>query len=200
MDYQKYFDTAKMMFEHFGWYSLLFVVATTLVMIPVNLLYKKIMKRQGIDRLRKTISCLSVYVISLGVVAFFTAVVIKEPLTFDYLATSSISCGLLSMLLWAIIKFARDYGVLPIINAMLKSKETNKWLREVGISNKLIMLINSNVQSYMKNNKIVSLQDYLNNEMTIANQVRIQLSGFVENDKVSEVANNILQPIKNKLK
>lgn len=200
MDYQKYFDTAKMLFEHFGWYSLLLVVGTTLMMIPLNLLYKKIMKKESLDRLRKTISCLSVYIISLGLVAFFTGVVIRQPLTLSYLATSSISCGLLAMLLWAIIKFVRDYGVLPIVNAVLKSKEANKWLKELGISDKLISVVNTNIQVFMKDKKIASLQDYLSNEMLLINQVRLQITGFVANDKISEAVNNILQPIKNKLK
>ena len=88
MDYQKFFDTGKMLFEHFGWYSLLLVLATTLIMIPVNLLWKKVMKKESLERLRKTVSCLSVYVIALGLVAFFTGVVLRHELTFGYLLTS----------------------------------------------------------------------------------------------------------------
>lgn len=200
MDYQKFFDTGKMLFEHFGWYSLLLVLGTTLLMIPLNLLYKKIMKKESLGRLRKTISCLSVYLIALGLVAFFTGVVLKHPLTVEYLFTSCTSCGLLSMLLWAIIKFVRDYGVLPLIHLILEHKEANKWLKQIGISNTLLNVINDNVKKYMKDNKIVSLRDYLSQEFNIANQIRTQLNGFVASEKVNEAVNNILQPIKAKLK
>lgn len=200
MDYQKFFDTGKMLFEHFGWYSLLLVLFTTLIMMPVNLLYKKIMKKESLDRLRKTISCLSVYLISLGLVAFCTGVILKETLTFDYLLTSCTSCGLLSMLLWAVIKFVRDYGLLPLVNVILSNKEAKKWLKEVGISDALVGVINANIKEYMKSKNIVSLDDYVKNELNIANQIRIQLNGFVANEKINEAVNNILQPIKAKLK
>ena len=195
MDYQKFFDTGKMLFEHFGWYSLLLVLATTLIMIPVNL-----MKKESLERLRKTVSCLSVYVIALGLVAFFTGVVLRHELTFGYLLTSCTSCGLLSMLLWAIIKFVRDYGALPLIKIILENKEAKKWIKELGVDSGLINIINTRVEKYLKEKNIVSLNDYIKSELTIANQIRIQLNGFVANEKLNDVVNNILQPIKAKLK
>lgn len=200
MDYQKFFDTGKMLFEHFGLYAILLVLGTTILMIPVNLLYKKLMKKESLDRLRKTISCLSVYAIALGLVAFFTGVVLKEPLTFDYLFTSSMSCGLLSMFLWAVIKFVRDYGFMPIIKVITTNKEAKKWLKELGVSADLVSLVNANIDKYIKENKIKSLDDYLKNEINIATQIRTQINGFVANDKVNEIVKNILQPIKSKLK
>ena len=200
MDYQKFFDTGKMLFEHFGWYSLFLVLGTTLLMIPINLLWKKVMKKESLNRLRKTISCLSVYLVALGLVAFFTGVVLKHPLTLEYLLTSCTSCGLLSMLLWAIIKFVRDYGVLPLINVILAHKEASKWLKELGIDSALVDVINTKVKKYLKENNIVSLQDYIKNEFTIANQIRTQLNGFVANEKINDAIHNILQPIKANLK
>lgn len=199
-NFQELSDAGKMLFEHFGWYSLLLVLGTTLLMMPINLLYKKIMKKDSLERLRKTISALSVYAIALGLVAFFTGVVLKEPLTISYLLSSSISCGLLSMLLWAIIKFIRDYGVLPIINAILSNKEAKKWLKEYGISSALVDLVNAKVEDFIKEKNIVSLNDYVSQELNIVSQIKTQLNGFVANDKINDVINNILQPIKDKLK
>lgn len=199
-NFQEFFEAGNMLFEHFGLYSLLLVLGTTLLMIPLNLLYKKIMKKDSLERLRKTISALSVYAIALGLVAFFTGVVLKEPLTISYLFSSCISCGLLSMLLWAIIKFVRDYGVLPIINVVLSNKEAKKWLKEYGISSALVDLINKKIEDYIKEKKIVSLNDYVNQELNIINQIKTQLNGFVANEKINDVVNNILQPIKDKLK
>lgn len=200
MEYQKIFDNAKLLFEYFGWYSLLLVLGTTLIMIPVNLLYKKIMKKDTLERLRKTLSSITVYIIALGLIALFTHFVIKAPLTFDYLMTSCLSCGLLSMLLWAIIKFVRDYGVLPIINSILKSKEANKWLKEMGLSDKLISIIYSNIDKYCKDTNIVSLDDFIKNEANIINQITTQITGFISNDKINEAVNKISQTIKEKFK
>ena len=200
MDYQKFFDTGKMLFEHFGWYSLLLVLGTTLLMIPLNLLYKKLMKKESLSRLRKTISCLSVYLVALALITFFTGVVLKEPITFGYLFTASMNCGLLSMLLWAIIKFARDYGVLPIVNVVLANKEAKKWLSEVGISSKLVDAITEKVKAYIKEKNIKSLDEYLQKETDIIGQLRLQVAGFVTSENVHKTITNILQPIKDKLK
>lgn len=42
-----YLDEAKMLFENFGWYSIILVVITTVLMIPINLLYKKLFKKKA---------------------------------------------------------------------------------------------------------------------------------------------------------
>lgn len=196
----KLLDNGKMLFENFGWFSVLLVLGTTLIMLPINMLYKKLMKKESLQRLRKTISCFSVYVVAFALIALFTSIATNHTITFGYLFSTSINCGLMSMLLWAIIKFARDYGVLPLINIILTNKEAKKWLKELGIDNSLVNLVNKKIEQYIKDKNIVSIEDYIKNEMLIANQVRTQLNGFVANEKINEVVNNILQPIKNKLK
>lgn len=198
MDYQKFFDTMKMLFEHFGWYSLLLVLATTLIMIPINMLYKKMFKKDNLDRLRKTSSCLSVYLVALGLVAFFTGVVLKETITIDYLVASSMNCGLLSMFLWAVIKFVRDYGVLPVANMVLENKKAKAWLRELGVSEKLVEVLRDEVKSKMGNKP--TLEQYLAKEQELIAHLRLQMSGFLASDKINDAIKNILKPIKDKLK
>lgn len=198
MDYQKFFDTMKMLFEHFGWYSLLLVLATTLIMIPINMLYKKLFKKDNLDRLRKTISCMSVYLIALGLVAFFTGVVLKETITIDYLVASSMNCGLLSMFLWAVIKFVRDYGVLPIANMVLENKKAKAWLKELGVPEKLVEVLRDEVKSKMGNKP--TLEQYLAKEQELIAHLRLQMSGFLASDKINDAIKNILKPIKDKLK
>ena len=200
MDYQNFFDTAKMLFERFGLYSILLVLGTTLIMIPINMLYKKLFKKESLNRLRKTVSCLSVYLVALGLVAFFTWLVFKEPLTIEYLFSSCMSCGLLSMFLWAVIKFIRDYGLMPIWNVILANKEAKAWLKEIGLSEKLVDVISQEVKKYLKDKNIVSLDAYLEKELDIKSHLRLQMSGFVTSDKINDAITNILQPIKNKLK
>ena len=196
----KLLDNGKMLFENFGWFSVLLVLGTTLIMIPINMLYKKLMKKENLQRLRKTISCFSVYIVAFALIALFTGIATNHTITFAYLFSTSINCGLMSMLLWAIIKFARDYGVLPLINIILTNKEAKKWLKELGIDSSLVNLVNKKIEQYIKDKNIVSIEDYIKNEMLIANQVRTQLNGFVANDKINDLVNSILQPVKQKLK
>lgn len=198
MDYQKFFDTMKMLFEHFGWYSLLLVLATTLIMIPINMLYKKMFKKDNLDRLRKTVSCLSVYLVALGLVAFFTGVVLKETITIDYLVASSMNCGLLSMFLWAVIKFVRDYGVLPVANMVLENKKAKAWLKELGVPEKLVEVLRDEVKGKMGNKP--TLEQYLAKEQELIAHLRLQMSGFLASDKINDAIKNILKPIKDKLK
>jgi hypothetical protein len=197
---EKMIEEAKMLFEHFGWYAVLLVLGTTLLMIPINMGYKKLMKKDELNRLRKTMSSVSVFVVAGLLVAFCTGVILREGITLSYLIASSSCCGSLSMVLWAVIKLVRDYGFAPILNAVANSKEAKAWLKELGVSETLVALISKNVGSYMKEKNIASLDEYVKNELVIANQIRVQLNGFVANEKINQVVNNILQPIKAKLK
>lgn len=197
---EQYLEDAKMLFGHFGWYSILLVVGTTLLMIPLNLLYKKLFKKDGLDRLRKTISAVSVFVVAFGLVAFFTGVVLREVITMSYLVASSSCCGSLSMVLWAIIKLIRDCGIAPILKAIAESKKAKEWLKEVGISDKFLVAITEKVKAYMKDKNIVSLEDYIQRESDIVGQLRLQVAGFVTSENVHKTITNILQPIKSKLK
>ena len=198
MEYSKFFDTAKLLFEHFGWKSFLLVIATTLIMIPVNMLWKKLFKQDNLDRLRKTVSCLSVYLIAFGIIAFFTSVVLKETITLDYLVASSMNCGLLSMLLWAIIKFVRDYGWMPVANAILENKKAKAWLNELGVPEKLVEVLREQIVN--KIGKKVTLDEYLAKEPELISHLRLQMSGFLASDKINQAITNILKPIKEKLK
>lgn len=197
---ETYLEEAKMLFEHFGWYSICLVVITTCLMIPLNLLYKKLFKKDSLNRLRKTISAASVFVVAFGIVAFFTGVVLKETITLSYLVASSSCCGSLSMVLWAVIKLVRDYGVAPILKAIAESKKAKEWLKEVGISDKFLVAITEKIKTYIKDKNIVSLDDYIQRESEIIGQLRLQVAGFVTSENVHKTITNILQPIKSKLK
>lgn len=195
-----YLDEAKMLFENFGWYSIILVVITTVLMIPINLLYKKLFKKESLVRLRKMISAISVFIVSFGIVALFTGLVLKQPITTTYLLASCSCCGSLSMVLWAIIKLIRDYGLSPILKAISESKKAKEWLKEVGISEKFLVAITEKVRQYLKDKNIISLEDYLHVETDIISQLRLQVAGFVTSENVHKTITNILQPIKDKLK
>jgi FlaA1/EpsC-like NDP-sugar epimerase len=197
---EQYIEDAKLLFTRFGWYSICLVIITTALMIPINMLYKKFIKKEELDRVRKTISSITVFVIAFSVVAFFTGVCLREPITMSYLSASSVCCGSLSMGLWAVIKLIRDVGLKPILNAIANSKKAKEWLKEVGVSQKLIDAVTDKVKTYMKDKNIVTLEEYLQRENDIIGQLRLQVAGFVTSENVHKTITNILQPIKNKLK
>ena len=60
---ETFLEEAKMLFDNFGWYSIILVVITTALMIPINILYKKLFKKDSLDRLRKTFSGVSVFIV-----------------------------------------------------------------------------------------------------------------------------------------
>lgn len=173
MDYKVVFDNCSLLFDYFGWYSILLVVATTGIMIPINMLYKKLMKTESLERLRKVVSALSVYVIALALIAFFTGVVVKEPITAGYLFSAMLPCGLLAQLLWAVIKVIKDYGIEPIIKSIAQSKEAKQWFVSLGLDEGLVDTIMTRIDNYLKNVNASTLDDVVAQETILYQTLRI---------------------------
>lgn len=198
MDYKVVFDNCKLLFDYFGWYSFLLVLGTTALMIPINLLYKKIMKKECLQRLRKVLSSVTVYGVALGVVALFTATVIKAPLTGEYLLGASLSCGLLAMLLWSILKVVKDYGIAPILKSLAQSKELKNAMKELGLDKNLVDSIMSSVDNYLKDVNAKTFEDVANEEININKDIRTKLSGFVKARDMDDIVNVLIENIKSK--
>lgn len=198
MDYKVVFDNCALLFDYFGWYSILLVVATTGIMIPLNMLYKKLMKTESIERLRKIISGLSVYVIALALIAFFTGVVVKEPITASYLFSAMLPCGFLAQLLWAVIKVIKDYGIEPIIKSIAQSKEAKQWFISLGLDEGLVDTIMTRIDNYLKNVNASTLDDVVAQETILYQDLKNKLAGFVDNDKINDVATKIIEQVKSK--
>lgn len=182
MSFEHILEEATLLFEYFGLFSLLLVLGTFLLMIPLNIVYKKIMKTQSLSRLRKVLSALSVYLVAMGLIALFTAVVIKKPVTFSYVASTSLPCGFLAQTLWTIIKFVRDYGFAPLVAKATQNKEFLAQLEELGVSKKLVNIILDNAQSYLNDKNIKDLDTYTTKELELSNKIRSELTGFVTGD------------------
>lgn len=198
MDYKVVFNNCALLFEYFGWYSILLVVGTTGLMIPLNLLYKKIMKKDSFSRLRKIVSALSVYVIALGLVAFFTGVVVKQPITASYLFSAMLPCGLLAQVLWAVIKVIKDYGIAPIVKSIAQSKEAKKWIVDLGLDESLVNTIMTRIDNYLANVNATTFEDVVAQETIIYQDLKNKLAGFIDNSKLDETATKILEQIKSK--
>lgn len=198
MDYKVVFDNCALLFEYFGWYSIFLVVATTGIMIPVNMLYKKLMKTESLERLRKVVSALSVYVIALALIAFFTGVVVKEPITAGYLFSAMLPLGLLAQVLWAVIKVIKDYGIEPILKSIAQSKEAKQWFVSLGLDEGLANTIMTRIDNYLKNVNASTLDDVVAQETILYQDLKSKLSGFIDNDKINEVSTKIIEQVKSK--
>lgn len=198
MDYKVVFDNCALLFEYFGWYSILLVVGTTGLMIPLNLLYKKLMKKDGLQRLRKVLSSLSVYVIALGLVALFTGVVVKAPLTASYLFSAILPLGLMSQLLWAVIKVVKDYGIAPIAKSIAQSKEVKEWLAGIGVDKSIINSVMNSLDTYLVDTNVKTLDEFVANEFKINQDLRTKLAGFVDSANLDAVVSKIIEQKKSK--
>ena len=191
------------MFEVFGWYSVLLVLGTTLLMIPVNELYKLIMKKESLQRLRKTISTISVFGVAIGVIALFTAMVTHHPITFNYLLASSLPCGFLAQGLWVIIKLTRDYGwtfvkwlFAKIFKTLASNKAFKKSLINLGINKSIVDVIADEILSI----KVVDMSAYLKQEGELTAKLRTVLTGFVSAENIGEAVKICLDKVKSTIK
>lgn len=198
MDYKIIFDNGTLLFEYFGWYSLLLVLGTTLLMIPINLLYKKIMKAEGIQRLRKTISAITVFGVAMGIVALFTYFFTKQPLTFAYLISATLPCGSLSMLLWAVFKLVRDYGLKPVLKLISQSTEVKKALKDMGVNSKVLNTIYGSAKQLLKDTDCKTLEDVVKQEFALVKDIRTKLNGFVETANLETAVKKIVEDLKSK--
>lgn len=198
MDYKVVFDNCALLFEYFGWYSILLVIGTTGLMIPLNLLYKKLMKKDGLQRLRKVIGSLSVYVIALGLVALFTGVVVKAPLTAGYLFSAILPLGLMSQLLWAVIKVIKDYGFAPIAKSIAQSKEVKEWFASMGVDKNIINSVVNSLNTYLADTNVKTLDEFVANEFKINQDLRTKLAGFVDTANLDSVVSKIMEQAKSK--
>lgn len=169
------FEEAKLLFTYFGYWTFALILGVFLLMLPIGFAYRKLFKKDSLQRLRKVVSALSVYVVSAGLISLFTAFVIKEPLTASYIFNTALPCGFLAQFLWAIFKFVRDYGFMPLLSKIAQSKEFANTLKSFGINEKIISIITDQV----KHIDVSTLDEFIAKETEIATKLRTELNGFV---------------------
>lgn len=196
MDLDKTIVFVEQIFSYFGWYSIGLVSLTTLLMIPISLLLKKIFKSEGTQRLRKTISSLLVYLVSAGVVSLFTAIFRVQTITFHYLVSTSIPIALLAMLLWAIIKIIRDYGFKPLLKLISQSKAWKEGIYKLGVDKKIVDLIVDKADKYLEGINATKAEELIKQETMLVRQIAIEINGFVDaNININEVADKLAKAI-----
>lgn len=199
MDLDKTIGFVEQIFSYFGWYSIGLVALTTLIMIPISLLLKKIFKSEGTQRLRKTISSLLVYVVSAGVVSAFTAIFKIATITFHYLVGTAIPVALLAMLLWAILKVVRDYGFKPVLKLISQSKAWKEGIYKLGVDKKVVDLVISKADKYLAGINATKAEEVIKQETMLTRQIATEINGFVDGTaNISEVATKLAKAVVSK--
>lgn len=202
MSMEAIFNNFGSLFKTFGWYSLLLIVGTVVIMFPVNLLWKHLMKKDNLSRLRKTTSFISVYIVALALISIFTAIFSIGSFTdYGYLSGSTLALGFCAQALYELIKLARDYGFNQLIKCISEKINWKKLLKDFGKKNnvdtKLIDIIATEIEEkYLNNIDTSELEKIEKEESSIITDIHNKLNGFVETGKLDEIAAGVLLILK----
>lgn len=200
MDFVEIFKNFGSLFETFQYYSILLIVGVTSIMIPINILWKKAMKKESLERLRKTVSVLSVYVLSIAAVCLFTLCT-HTKLTFEYVSGASLSLGVCSQFLWFIIKLIRDFGFKRLIKFVSENVDWKKALKSFGakfnIDTKITDIIATEVENkYLAEINADAVKAFTEHEKEMIASIYSKLSGFVETKDLQTVSIELFKMLK----
>lgn len=205
MEFAELFSNFGGLFKVFSYWSILLIVGVTLVMIPINLLWKKLMKKDKLQRLRKVVSTLSVYVVALAAVAGFTWITSTGSYTFAYLSGATLSLGFCSQFLWMIIKLIRDYGFAKVAVYIAESIDWKKSLKEFGkkfnIDTKITDIIATEIENkYLADIETDAVKAFAENETAMLSGIQQKLDGFVKTEDLQEVAKGLFEMLRDSWK
>lgn len=195
---EKIIEYVKALFTIYGWWTLALVGATFIVMLPVNIIIKKIFaKAQGTEttRIRKTLSSVSVYAVALGVVALAN-LIFKVAFDINFLLVTCVPVGSLAMVCWAVFKFTRDLGFGWLVKMLEKSKVIKEKLKALPLDNKIALNIYNKLVKLIEESKGENSQIVEKKQSELLYMASSMLNGFVEAEKVSSTANNIVEVLK----
>lgn len=178
--------------QYFGVWAFGIVGLAFLLMIPVNYLSKVLLKSEKMQRLRKTLSAISVYIISMIVVMFFTAVIARKEITLAYVLSTCVPVGFMAQVLWAITKFAKEYGIDTMLEAIAKSNEFKNALIGMGVDKKIVNLIETDI----KNSEYKNIDEFLKEELEITKKIRTKLNGFIAENELDNAIKLCIKEIK----
>lgn len=179
---EKILDYVSQLYINFGWYFLAIVAFVTLIMIPINLLVKKLFsksKSTQMSRLCKTITQVMVFVMS-GVSITIFSLIFKHKFNFEFVLINLVPTGVCAMVLWTLIKFARDLGFRDLCVYLANNAEVKKLLSKVKLDHSVKTAIYDSLLELVNNT------DGDNKDIVIAKADEIRtratqmLQGFVE--------------------
>lgn len=199
---EQIFNNFGALFQVFGWYSLALIAGVVIIMVPINLLWKKMMKSDELSRLRKIVSFVSVYFVSLGAVAGFTAIVDAAHLSeVTYISGATLALGFCSQVMWEIVKLFRDYGWKKASAYIASRTEWKKVLKSFcaknNIDTKIVDYISAEVEkNYIDKINIDAVTAFADNRLAMISEIQSKLKGFVEEDNLANAAVGIYELLK----
>lgn len=189
------------LFETFHWWSLLLIAGVIAIMIPVNMLWKKLMNKEGMARLRKIIAFISVYVVATGVVTLFTAVATELTITASYLLGSALALGFCAQFGWEIVKLIRDYGFKKFISWIAQKIDADKIASQIAtkynVDKSLIKTLISETKSKLNENTD-ELEKAFAEDTQILSELHNRLATIVDANNVEAAAKEVFELITKK--
>lgn len=200
MEFTELFRNFGSLFETFQWWSILLIAGVVGIMIPINMLLKKLMKDENIARLRKIIAFLSVYVVSIGVVALFTAVATGTQITALYLFGASFALGFCAQFTWEIIKVIRDYGFKKFLVWASRKIDEDKLIKQIsvkyGIDKKLVKELIAKAKEQIKDIDTAEIDRVFAEDTEFMIALKQRLESIIYADNLQNALTEIVNVIK----
>jgi len=188
----QFLENWKQVYTLFGWWGIALIALIFGLMLPINYGYTKLFAliKQGdkklIERARKTVSAVSVFLVSMAIVALFTAFVSRYTLSFNYVFQASIPCGLSAMILRFVFKGGRD-SVNAFVGKIKKSNEFKNSLTDIVKSKALATLITEYLDDIELEYDTAKVEEKSEKQAQIARDLASKLMGFSENPAQSAI-------------
>ncbi len=196
-----------------GWWSLLIIGLTFLIMIGVNALVKFLFRKatsSQMQGLRKALSSCSVFAVAIGVIYLFGAIDHRYGLCGDIQYTTglvisnSAPVAFCAMSLWAIIKAVGRVGVLPLCKVIWDKirKPFQKILEQIPLDKNIRDSIFAKLDEYLSkeaDTAKVTVSEYISaNTVAVNRNIAVMLSGFADTATVAKCTELFINAIKEK--
>lgn len=195
---EKIIDYVSNLFAIYGWWFVALVMSTFAIMLLVNWLLTKAFSKATTDalqRLRKTLSTLCVYVVA-SIVIIVANAIMKHPFDIKFVLINCVPVGALSMVVWAVVKIVRDLGFSKLIELIAKSKTIKNLLAKLPIDKEVANTIYDKLIDAIDESKGDNAEIVATKETELLSMASSMLSGFVEAEQISTTAQGIVDALK----
>lgn len=195
---EKIIDYVSNLFAIYGWWFVALVMSTFAIMLLVNWLLTKAFSKATTDalqRLRKTLSTLCVYVVA-SIVIIVANAIMKHPFDIKFILINCVPVGALAMVVWAIVKVVRDLGFSKLIELIAKSKTIKNLLAKLPIDKEVANTIYDKLIDAINESKGDNAEIVATKETELLSMASSMLSGFVEAEQISTTAQGIVDALK----
>lgn len=195
---EKIIDYVSNLFAIYGWWFVALVMSTFAIMLLVNWLLTKAFSKATTDalqRLRKTLSTLCVYVVA-SIVIIVANAIMKHPFDIKFILINCVPVGALSMVVWAVVKVVRDLGFSKLIELIAKSNTIKSMLKKLPIDTEIATTIYNKLLKSIEESKGDNAQIVEQKEHELLDMASSMLNGFISAENISTIAQGIVDALK----